>query len=113
MNAMHPSFGPVPPEIFAKAASMPYGSATSMLRKFDPLFGMNGENDGPQKRFKVEVSKTISVAHCAQIEIEATSEDHARQIASNMDDDEFDWAESYGSKEEDNFEIDRVKEITA
>jgi hypothetical protein len=104
----HPSFGPVPPNEFAEAQRAPFGQATKILRKYDPLFGRVGP--GPTKTFRISVRKRVYRTDSASVEVEATDEAQARDLIDEMDWNKFSWDEGC-DEDDDDCDIHSVREV--
>lgn len=102
MSNLHPSYGKYTKEEIQQMVDAPYGWKPAV----------EGE---VKKKYLCRVSRDYTVVEeeTAEIEIEAFSEDEARDILDKMDWDDFDWdSSSYNNDEEyDNFNIDSVKEL--
>jgi hypothetical protein len=106
----HQSFGVVPEKAFREAESAPYGKATQILRQYDPLFGL--VKDGQQvRRFSIECKQRKTVDEYCTVQVEALDEKQARDFVRSLPDEQFRWQEDYGSEDEDDFEITKVREI--
>ena len=54
----------------SNSAKLPYGEATNIIRKVDPLFGRNGT-----KKFEVEIERIITKAEIQTITMDITAYD--------------------------------------
>ena len=107
----HPSFGPVPPEEFARAAAAPAFTATSILRRYAPSFGLTSDaQEDVVKDFTVTVTRRVIGRETATVRVKASSKDNAESIVNEMDGESFNWAEDYCNQPDDEFEIDDIEE---
>ncbi len=105
----HPSFGPLTPEEFKRAAALPAGAAAAVIRRHDPLWGLVA-GDAVIKKYKVSVSRAVSSRITASVEVEADNEANAEKIVRAMSSHTFDWQDPDDWDNDGSIEIDDVEE---
>ena len=88
---MNNPLGPISAEDFQRAIDAPFGGASEILRKHDPLWGKINRDPEPGKLTKWKVFVTQQVTMEAYANIEAETEEDALEIARTMRDGEFSW----------------------
>lgn len=78
-----PVTGPLSRDQFRELVDAPFGKATEVIRKYDPLFG---RKEGEKFSWKVIASSTSTMVAY----VEAENEDEAKKLADELDDDAFD-----------------------
>lgn len=107
----HQSYGPLSPEEWQAACAAPAGQAKKIIRRHDPLWGI--ERDGPQKKYKVRVyaEATWVESLSKEFTVEAGDEKQALLIASG-EAEEYKW-NWYNSDTPENIEFNayEAKEV--
>ena len=85
LKKIDPVTGPVPREKFNEIVNAPYGQATKLIRKYDPLYGRNGE------KFKWAVRFTREVEEEGWGHVEAATEEEAIELGRKLDPDKLNW----------------------
>ena len=76
---MPPSpFGPLSPAEFQEAVDAPYGKATAILRRHDPMWGRFA-NEGDKIKWRVRFQQTVTMG--ATSYVEAATEEEAEALA--------------------------------
>lgn len=71
-------FGPLSAAEFQEAVDAPYGQATAILRKHDPMWGRFKE-EGEKIRWRVKLTQSVTMG--ATTYVEASSEEEAEALA--------------------------------
>jgi hypothetical protein len=85
MAKLDPVTGPVPREQFNEIVNAPHGQAAKLIRKFDPLYGRNGE------KFTWAVRFTREVEEEGWGFVEAATEEEAEKLGRTLDPDKLNW----------------------
>ena len=85
-----PISGPIPREKFVELINAPFGEATKVIRKYDPLYG---REDGEVIRWNVKFARKAYETGYATVE--ASSKEEAEKIASEMSGSKIDWEPDY------------------
>lgn len=91
---LDPITGPIPRDVFAQIVNAPHGEAKRMIRKYDPLFGVQ---DGEKVKWKVTVER--QGADQGYAIIEASSKEEADDLADELQEHEIDWDYDSGDLE--------------
>lgn len=107
--------GRVPKELWeaAKAASS-YGEARIMLLSYSPHLGQGyGTDDNSKRTFRFYLSgkKTVTIDITHEQDIEAYSEEDARQQLDEMAWEDFPWREGREEEEIEDLDVDDHKEL--
>ncbi|MBN8958022.1 MAG: hypothetical protein J0H17_15845 [Rhizobiales bacterium] len=81
-----PITGPLSREEFAALIDAPYGRATEVIRKYDPMFGR-----APGEQIEWEVTFERDVTQEGYAVVKASSEEEAREVAEGLSSFEIDW----------------------
>ncbi|MBZ5673731.1 MAG: hypothetical protein LAP61_05735 [Acidobacteriia bacterium] len=107
MSDKHPSFGRVPPDEFRKAMESGVPTASNILRKFEPTFGLPAGTE--KKEYKVRFYRTATTEERATEIIEAYSQEEAEALANQMDHDNLDWSYSSSGNADESY-VESVEE---
>lgn len=85
-----PVTGPFTRQQFSEMVSAPYGEATKLIRKVDPLWG---REEGEPVRWRVEASGRMR----GTAYVKAATRKEADKLADELSDTDFDWGDGYGN----------------
>jgi hypothetical protein len=78
--------GPLSREEFRALSTAPFGTATDVIRKYDPLYGRQ-----PGEKIRWLVTLTREVPERGYATVIAETEEEAAQLAANLTETEIDW----------------------
>jgi hypothetical protein len=92
-----PISGPVPRDVFKTLVSVPYGKAREVIRKYDPMWGVE---EGEKVRWKV----TCYYTHVGVAYVEAANQEEADDLANDLLDSDFSF--DYGNGDIDIIDVE-------